>query len=66
MPNKARESLLTMVGCPLKSEEQEPTIDIVQVDRVWHIEVNRGTKRLRLDIFDNGKLPEFEVKTLEV
>ncbi|NOY60993.1 MAG: hypothetical protein GXO75_18950 [Calditrichaeota bacterium] len=66
MPEKARESFLIMIGCPLKGEEQEPRINITQTDRTWHVEVSKGAKKLKLNILDNGKLPEFELKMLEV
>ena len=66
MPEKVRESFLIMIGCPLKGEEQEPRINIKQTDRTWHVEVSKGAKKLKLNILDNGKLPEFELKMLEV
>lgn len=66
LPQKAKESFLVMAGCPLKHMEQQPEITIHQADGTWHIDVTHGAKKLKLDILDNGPLPEFELKTLVV
>jgi hypothetical protein len=66
LTEKHRECFLVMVGCPLRAEDSEPQIELVQDGQIWFVSISKGERKLEAKLLDNGALPEFEVQTLRV
>ncbi|MCG8608712.1 heparinase II/III-family protein, partial [bacterium] len=60
---RAKDALMIMAGVPLLENEPAPDISILKGERVWSVEIKKDRKRLALEIFDRGALPEFEILT---
>jgi len=62
----ATESLLLTAGCPLRTEQADPTIGFTRDGDTFDVNVHLEGRRLRLLVFDRGTLPEFELKEVVI
>ncbi|HNR69395.1 MAG TPA: heparinase II/III family protein [bacterium] len=58
---KAKSALLLMAGCPLRSDEKIPEINIEKKGDYWRIRISRQGRSAEVKIFDRGAVPEYEV-----
>ncbi len=58
----SKEHFIVMAGTPLRDNENEPNIEIERTeDGSWLIKVDKDDSSLKLRVFDQDELPEFEV-----
>ncbi len=58
---KANDAFLVMAGVPMTLDATQPEISIKNTGESWLIEIVKDKKNLKLEILDDGKVPEFEV-----
>ena len=58
---KAKEALIITASVPYRTDENPPDIAVKQEQDAWMVEVFQAERKLKLKIFDQNELPEFEV-----
>jgi len=58
---KTKEQFLILVATPLQKTEKEPNIKIENKNNWWTLTVKKNGSELKLRVFDQNTLPEFEI-----
>ena len=60
----SKSPFMILAGCPLEESEAKPEIHLEQKDECWLVEVRKDEHYLKLKVFDEDELPEFEIVEL--
>lgn len=58
---KSEEVFLITVATPLRTEESDPVVELVQSGTTWNITLSKQGSEIVMTVYDQGTLPEFEV-----
>jgi hypothetical protein len=58
---KSEEVFLITVATPLRTEESDPVVELVQSGATWKLRITKQGSEIEMAVHDQGTLPEFEV-----